>query len=334
MQIIKAKLIQIIDWLTTQFNGASDAVEYISWLTAAIFSVLAVFTIFLAHQYQSNTSELFKIIWRIREAAKKEDQHSFKQLFEDYSYLSNIPNVVTKSIKICQTVIYSLVAIWSLSGLSILVDKSFNKEGQFQYILCLFILSITAVFIFFSIQLLNIIQQITNEGNNDLKIKNINELKNLNILHQLRYPMKEIIKFDNITWEFNVLHEDPYFSTFINREYGFNNCHVLINISRRNSYIFLGTILDNDEVEQEFVLTTSAQKKINKFFVENNIEACEVYISYLIDSSIFSYKAKVDTDDETNHFFTLTENSIWSPPPQIKDELIQNNTVELINIMR
>ncbi|MGR5973188.1 hypothetical protein ACT7CX_18535 [Bacillus cereus] len=71
MQTLKEFLGKIPKWLYVQFDGGSDAVEYISWLTAAIFSVLAVFTIFLAHQYQSNTSESFKIIWKIKEAARK-----------------------------------------------------------------------------------------------------------------------------------------------------------------------------------------------------------------------------------------------------------------------
>ncbi|AIY78384.1 TPA: hypothetical protein ACLQU7_001505 [Bacillus tropicus] len=325
---------KILNWLSTQFNGGSEAVEYISWLTAAIFSVLAVFTIFLAHQYQSNTSELFKIIWKIKEAAKKKEKNNFGQLLEDFNYLSGIPNVVVKSIQTCQIVIYSLVAIWIFSGISILVNKSFNKQGEFQYILFLLILSITIIFVFFSIRLLHIIKQITNEGNNELKIKDNKQLKDLNLLHELNYPVVEIIKFDNISWNLNIINDDPHLEAYVSRDYGFNNCHTLISIHCNKSTIYLGFNLNNEKLDHDLDLEPQIKKRLNKFFTENNISTCRIHICYILNTHLFSYAAKVDLPAEESYSFQITDETSWNPPSTIKKRLLQEGTIAELNIVK
>ncbi|EEK57830.1 TPA: hypothetical protein ACOQ31_004547 [Bacillus cereus] len=333
MQTLKEFLGKIPKWLYVQFDGGSDAVEYISWLTAAIFSVLAVFTIFLAHQYQSNTSESFKIIWKIKEAARKKRKNDFAQLLEDFTYLSSIPNIVVKSIQTCQIVIYSLVSIWILSGISILVNKSFNKQGEFQYILFLLILSITFIFIFFSIRLLHIIKQITNEGNNELSIKNTNQLKNINKLYKLKYPIINIIEFDEITWNLNLINDEPYLDSYIKRDFGFNSCHVLLSISCNKSTIFLGINLIDDNLEQDLNLKQSTKRKINRFFSENSMPTYKSYICYILNEKVISYTTEINLSGEGDYSFKIKDKTSWEPPKQIETQLLKDNFIEIINIV-
>jgi hypothetical protein len=139
---------KVFSWIITQLHEAASAVEYVSWITAGIFAVLAVFTIFLAHQFQTNTSESVKIAWKIRQSIKEKQSDGLKELFQDFRYFSNIPKVITSSLGISKFIIYFLAYVWGFSGLAKIVEEIKEKENStFPFFALLLIGGSTILFI-------------------------------------------------------------------------------------------------------------------------------------------------------------------------------------------
>lgn len=322
-------------WIVTQLQEASDAVEYVSWITAGIFAVLAVFSIFLAHQFQTNTTESIKIIWKIRQSIKDKQTDGLKELFQDFRYFSNIPEVITASLGISKFIIYCLAVIWGVSGLSKIAGEINDPNNSTVPWLGLLLIAVsTVLFIGFSHKLVKTISTITNEDNNALTFKNIEEIKSYKVLNKNKYPIENVIFLDNLLWKFDILNDEPFLDTEIERNFGFSDFAIMVNITHPSFNVLLGTTITtiNEKIEIEF--TDQTKSTLNKIFSEENLSICTYFICFYICDKAYAYEliSEIKGDPIPKSIrLKLGTKTNWEPPIIQKSKLLNGEKVELID---
>lgn len=322
-------------WIVLQLQDASDAVEYVSWITAGIFAVLAVFTIFLAHQFQTNTTESVKIAWKIRQSIKDKQTEGLSELFQDFRYFSNIPEVITSSLKVSKFIIYFLAAIWGVSGLSKIVGEINDvTNSSIPFLGILLIAVSTILFIVFSIKLVKTIKKITKEDNNEIAFKNIEEIKSYPLLDVNGFNIENAIILDDFNWNLNILNDEPFLDTKIVRNFGFSHFAVMINIYHPSINVLLGTTITviDEIIEMDFREQTKSS--LNRFFTEENLSICRYQLCFYISNKSYSYSLNPVIDSNpfpSNIQLKLGEKIYWEPPIIQKNKLLSGEKVEVID---
>lgn len=323
-------------WICTQFQNASTVVEYVSWITASIFAVLAVFTIFLAHQYETNTSQLFKISWEFKNAIKVEDKEKFKDLVQQFLYFSKNPTIVIETINSIKKVIYFLVCIWLLSCLSMISIYIVDSIGNFQIISYILIISSTFLFTYFSIKMLEIIDNLINKQNsNYFQINDAKEIMDLSHLDSKGFDVETIIRLINPKWTIQILSSDPHIRVYYSDEIGFSNYHVLLTFFGKDKKIILGSYIDSNKNMKELEIT-SEKPKLNIFFNEEKYKICDISMAIFVNNKTFTYKLKNIQSKESDYpkkvEFGIEGIEEWTPPQVEKDILIESGRVEKVRI--
>ncbi|WHY93137.1 hypothetical protein QNK12_06520 [Neobacillus cucumis] len=331
MDIIKDVFFGVVK----QLEESSDAVEYVSWITAGIFAVLAVFTIFLAHQFQTNTTESVKITWKIRQCIKDKQSDGLKELFQDFRYFSNIPEVISSSLGISKFIIYFLAAIWGVSGLSKIVGEiKDTNNSTFPFLALLLIAVSTILFIGFSHKLVKTISTITNEDNNELTFKNIEEIKSYKSLDENGYPIENVILLDNLKLKFDILNDEPYLETVIERNYGFSHFAFMLNITHPNFNILLGTNVITIDETLQLEFNDQTKSILNRIFTEENLAICTYQFCFYIGNQAYSFRLNPLLGNNSAPGclqLNLGVKTNWEPPILQKKQLLRGDKVEVID---
>jgi hypothetical protein len=334
-------LSEVFTWICKQFQDASSVIEYVSWLTASIFSVLAVFTIFLAHQFQSHTSELIKVTWRLRESSKslknEESHEEFSQLLHDFEYFSKSPAVLQQAIIISKVVLRILIPIWFVSALSISSEVGMESQSSFPLVSVLMIVAITGLFIYFSFMLLDILDRLTKEGNDDVAIKTLQDFKDVANLKESGFNMENIFKLEQLRFEILLNDEEPLASTRVVRKHGFYNFYILLSIDCNRKLINIGSRVNDINNEIRLYISGTEQEKINQFFEDNNIGTAKAYITLFTEERSLSFKADSNFSNEDGDFplevqFSIGERIDYTPPRNIVSELKKENRITSIGL--
>lgn len=325
---------KVFSWIITQLDEAASAVEYVSWITAGIFAVLAVFTIFLAHQFQTNTSESVKIAWKIRQSIKEKQPDGLKELFQDFRYFSNIPKVITSSLDISKFIIYFLAYVWGFSSLAKIVEEIKDKENStFPYFAILLIGGSTILFVIFAKKLVQTIMQITTKDNEELVFKNIEEIKSLSKLDESGFLINNAISLDDLSWNFKVLDDDPYLEITVKRKFGLLDFAVMLNVTHPNFNIFLGTKITTTDEILELSFSEQTSSALNRIFTEENITICTYQLCLFINNKTYSFLLNplIDTSAPKIIRLKLGTQTNWDPPIIQKNQLLRGEKVEVID---
>lgn len=318
-------------WLCNQLQNASSAVEYVSWLTASIFSVLAVFTIFLSHQFQSHTSEMIKVTWKLKEAVTKKNSADFNQLLNDFSYFSNSPEVIKKSINTSRVVLYTLIPIWIVSCLAISLDIGAKYKGSFPIISIILIVITTSLFIFFSVELLGILKSLTNEGNKEIPIKSIEQLKDLNKISGIGFEVQNILSLEQPRFEILINEDEPFAKVRITRKYGFYNFYLLLTIEFGRNTVNIGTIIDTIGTEVNLKILAEEQESLNKFYESLNVCIARNFFTIIIGNNRYTFKSNYNEDENDSLprkiEYTIGESVEWPPSNSIIKKLMENKFI-------
>ncbi|KZR56929.1 hypothetical protein [Pseudobacillus badius] len=322
-------------WLCAQFQHASQSVEYVSWITASVFAVLAVFTIFLAHQYETNTTQMVRILWELKETLKKEEKNEFKNLMQQFSYFSKSPALIEKTIKATKRVITFLIFIWSISGLAMISANTRDEQGDFQVISFILIISITFLFIFFSFKMLEVVDELTSYGNSDLLVKSERELRDLPLLESKGFEAEKLIEFLSPQWIIHILPDDPYIKVQYRDELNFINYHVMISFIHRQKKVIFGTYIEASTSVHQFNLT-SHFRELNRFFNEEKYKIFDISLTLLINDKAYTYQVVCDNTEASNLpkklIFKIDKKEEWSPPQDAVNSLEEEKRVEMIRI--
>lgn len=312
---------EILDWICKQFQDASSVIEYISWLTASIFSVLAVFTIFLAHQFQIHTSELIKVLWKLKEVTKEFDKENskgdFAQLLNDFKYFSKSPEVIEQSIITSRVVLNILIPIWILSGLSLSSKVGIESQTDYPVLSVILIVTITGLFIYFSLKLLDILDRLTKEGNDDIPIKTIEQLKDIKKLKDSGFQINNILQLEQLRLEIFINDEEPFASIRSLRNYGFYNFYILLTIECNRRVINIGFFIREENKQVKLEVQEKEQEELNKFFEEKNISNAQSYFTIITDGVYYTFRAELQKPTEDGELpleveYILGEKVNWS----------------------
>ncbi|MDP1421155.1 hypothetical protein Q8G35_22940 [Peribacillus simplex] len=322
--------------IKNQLILANETVEYTSWLTASIFSVLGVFTIFLSHQYQNHTSELKKLIWKMRNNVKREDPSEFEQNVVDFEYFSKTPKVLMKAIQTSIIVLWILVPIWFISGLSTFFTI-LNKKGTTHYLSLFLTIIVTGLFIFFSIRLAIILNNLSDTEEEGTKILNIKELFNAKHLVEKNFDIPKLLKMNNTTWHFLLSGSEPYSKVKIESEYGVYNYSSLLYIEATGYEVYISTpiaLQENGTLPKELNLTLTDQQRINiqRFFYEVHVNQMTVSQVILVEGTYYCFKGQISREGDLITVNVMEPRNNIDLPTEIEQDFKSN--VQIVDVIK
>ena len=326
--ILKENLINVLVNIKNQLILANETVEYTSWLTASIFSVLSVFTIFLSHQYQNHTAELKKIVWKMRNNIKKKDSNEFEQNVVDFEYLSKTPKVLMKAVRTSIIVLYALVPVWFVSGLSTLLFI-LNQEGATHYLSLLLTVIVTSLFIFFSIRLASILNQLSDTEEDD-KISTIKDLFNVKHLVEKNFNIQKLLEMNNTKWNFLLSGSEPYTKVKIDSEYGIYNFSLLLHVeTTTGNEMYISTPINlqaNGTFPEELQLDLTEQHRrdIQRFFYLDTFEHMTVTQVVFLEGTYYYFKGKIIKNGDLVIVNKIEPRNKIDLPTEIKQGLEDN----------
>ncbi|TFD94316.1 hypothetical protein [Jeotgalibacillus sp. R-1-5s-1] len=330
---MKESLKEIFVILRDQLILANETVEYTSWLTASIFSVLGVFTIFLSHQYQNHTSELKKLIWKMRNNIKKNDPIEFEQNVVDFEYFSKTPKVLKKAVQTSFIVLWVLIPIWTISGFSTLFFI-LEKEGPIHYFSLILTIVVTSLFIFFSMRLAIILSSLsdTEEG---IEILTVKELFNAKNLVAKNFDLPKLLILNNTTWSFLISGDAPYAKVKIESAYGIYNCSILLVIKSIGHEVYISVPISpptNETLTSELQINLEEQKRINlqRFFNESEINQMNVSQVLLIEDTYYYFKGQIAIKENLITTSLLETRKKFDIPTVIKKDF--ENNIHILDI--
>ncbi|WNB93424.1 hypothetical protein [Bacillus sp. NEB1478] len=321
IEILRAVLVGI----KNQLILAEETVEYTSWLTASIFSVLGVFTIFLSHQYQNHTSELTKLTWMMKNNVRKKDQDEFAQNIVDFEYYSKSPEVLLKAVVTSIIVLWGIVPIWFIAGLSKFFLILANK-GTVHFLSLVLILIVTAIFIFFSIRLIKILSKLSETEEEGTRILTVTDLFNAKNLAEKNFDLTNLLNMNNTTWSFLITGEEPYTQIQITSEYGIHNYSLLLYIESLEYEIYLSTPIPTEHSSTlsnkvDMSLTEQQRVDIQRFFHNVNSSDMRVLQVIMVEGKLFCYNSRIEKQNDIYNVSMLEPKSCIDLPTEIENDI-------------
>jgi len=320
-----------------QFANAYEIIEYISWLTASIFSVLSILTIFLAFQFQNNMVQLHKIIWDIRKKINEKQVEDIILLLDNFSFLIKQPTIVRLTMNISKKLLIILIPIWTLCTISILLNKGISESGSIQYISFLLIIVTSWLFIYLAVKLITLLNKISKNDFPEYRIKNGDQIFDVVELVKENFEIKQMFEIDYKKIEMIISGDKPYTTFNTLRNFGFYNYHILISMESYDEKIHIGKYVDsfskNKDIQFDIVETSAIT--INKLFTSRSIDNFDIYVSFIVNNEVKSYNCFVETDSFDGELprvynVQLNNEARWNIPEQIKKQLITSNQVEVV----
>lgn len=334
MIILKEYLKELLINIKCQLKLANETVEYTSWLTASIFSVLSVFTIFLSHQYHNHTAELEKLIWKMRDNIKRKEPIEFEQNVVDFEYLSKTPNILKKAVRTSTIVLIILIPVWGVSGLSRLI-YILDEDGTTHYLSLVLITIVTGLFIFFSIRLANILKQLS-EPEEANKISTIKDLLNAKNLFEKNFDIPNLFALNNTKWNFLLSGSSPYSKVKIDNEYGMYNYSLILYIDTISCEMYISTpilLQENGTLPKELQLDLTEQERIDiqRFFFENTVNHMTITQAILLDGEYYFFKGEILKEGDLFTISMLGLGNSIDLPTDIKNEIENGNKIVYFN---
>ncbi|WP_339305304.1 hypothetical protein NST33_23555 [Paenibacillus sp. FSL L8-0435] len=305
---------------------SSDVVEYVGWITASIFAIIAVFSIFLAFQFQVNVSDSGKLIGKMREVFKNRKIEDLINVREEFISVNSKFVIVTNAVDITQRVIKFLIGIWSVSGLSVLARESFSDDMGFNLIRFCLIASVTILFLYFVSKLSQIISDFSSTEAEKNQIYNQEDLCDIEKLIPMRIDVTDIIYLSNPAFSFSTWGDEPYVETSIEQNVVFSNFNILLTIISEEVQIFIGASIKNPKKSTSVLFSSlNDREKINQFLFEHGFTSSDISITISAGDILSHYMAQVEVLNEDNYKISMgTEiNNSWSPPSDKIDLLRQ-----------
>ncbi|WP_426333199.1 hypothetical protein ACN9MH_21760 [Paenibacillus silvae] len=305
---------------------ASDVVEYVGWITASIFAIIAVFSIFLAFQFQVNVSDSGKLIGKMREVIKNRKVEDLTNVREEFISVNSKFVIVTNAVDITQRVIKFLIGIWSVSGLSVLASDSFSNVVGFNLIRFCLIASVTILFLYFVSKLSQIISDFSSTEAEKNQIHNQEDLCDIEKLIPMRVDITDIIYLSNPAFIFSTWGDEPYVEASIEQDVVFSNFNILLTIISDEAQIFIGASIKNPEKSTSIIISSvNDREKINQFLFECGFTSSDISITISTGNMLRHYMAQVEVLNEDNYKITMGTqiNNSWSPPSDKLDLLRQ-----------
>ncbi|MFD4706962.1 hypothetical protein ACFWM3_19125 [Gottfriedia sp. NPDC058432] len=326
----------VYDELKVQVLLANETVEYTSWLTASIFSVLGVFTIFLSHQYQNHTSELTKLFWTMKNNVIKKDEDEFRQNIIDFEYLSKTPSVILNAVNTSLVILKILVPVWIISGISMTLTL-LTKKGQVHYLSMMLTLIVTGLFVFFSLKLADIISKLSDSEEEGVQLQNLTDLFNANNLIRKNFPIDIFFSMHTTSWVFLITGDSPFTQIRINNEHGLYNFSTLLFMEATGYevYISFPVILQHNAKLPKVtncILEEQARVDIQRFF--NCVRIAEIRVSQiiLIENKYYYFSCEIEKQNDSLFEVTrLVSKQKMELPTEIKIEFENKKNVFYMN---
>ncbi|MGG0237188.1 hypothetical protein [Bacillus rhizoplanae] len=333
---MKESLKEVLVNIKNQLILANETVEYTSWLTASIFSVLGVFTIFLSHQYQNHTSELKKLIWKMRNNVKREDPSEFEQNVVDFEYFSKTPKVLMKAVRTSIIVLWTLIPIWFISGLSTFFTI-LNKKGTTHYLSLFLTIIVTGLFIYFSIRLAFILNNLSDTEEEGTKILTTTELFDVKHLVEKNFDVPKLLEMNNTTWHFLLSGSEPYSKVKIDSEYGVYNYSSLLYIEATGYEVYISTpiaLQANGTLPKELKLTLADQQRINiqRFFYGVHVNQMTVSQIILVEGTYYYFKGQISKEGDLITVNIMEPRNKIDLPTDIEQDFEGN--VQIIDVIK
>lgn len=320
----------IILYFSNQLNNASVVVEYVSWLTASIFSVMGILTVFIIFQYQNFTTELQKITWRYKEIINKgiPNINEIAEQIDEFQYFSQKSSVVKDASHLVSILLNTLILLWVICGLAMLLKYSI-VDGKFQLISIVLVLITTLLFVSLSIGLLKMLRKIT-DPTGGLNFKKSDDLRDVTLLQDKEYDIENLFLM-----EFNEIHLiinnfEPYLIVNFLRNIRYFKYQLLISLESEDVKVYFGTNIDQINGKRvDFNISRSDQESLNRLLELTEMELFEVHVTILINNEIISYNAEINSsevDDYPKYYkFRVLTTEKWTPPNQIVHYFKDNN---------
>ncbi|MBM6385238.1 MAG: hypothetical protein JSY10_14820 [Paenibacillus sp.] len=310
-------------------KDASEVVEYVSWVTASIFAIVAVLSIFLAFQFQMNITESGKLIWKLKETIRNKKVENFEIIKEEFLYVHSKVNIVSNIINITRRVIWGIIIVWSISCLSMLARYSVSENYGFNIIRLVLILMVSVIFIYYVVKFSRLIKVLSVTEAEKNRIFTQNDLFDSEKLISLNCNRNDIVALSKPSFHFLLMGENPYVELYIRQTTCFNNFKVALSINNdQSSIIVIGQIKSLSDNQTLAIDSSITRERINKFFSERVYIGADISISVLIGEEFSHYKGIVYDSFSSNNYHNqfvvnigeLITNS-WSPPIRVIEAL-------------
>lgn len=330
-----------INWscIWSKIKAASEVVEYVSWVSASIFAVLAIFTIFLAYQFQTNVADSRKMIWNMREGLRKKNKEDLIAAREEFTFLQTKLDYITNSIQVVKDIIGYLIYIWVICGIAMMAEHSYSNEHGFNPLKLFLILSITALFVYFALELIKIIKRLSS-ADEENEVYTVGNIYSLQKLKSYNWVSKDIVNIMDPSFEFIISGDQPLSQVFIKQSVVFNEFGILLSIVSVDSTLYVGTYIDNENKKNliEIEITSSSDRELlNRFMNEGQYMVADISLSILIGKEYLHYKAVSNSQLEgTLPFsikFVIDEQIVnsWLPPRAVLDQFEKANEIFIVN---
>lgn len=312
---------------------SSDVVEYVGWITASIFAIIAVFSIFLAFQFQVNVSDSGKLIGKMREVIKNRKIEDLTNVREEFINVNYKFVIVTNAVNITQRVIKFLIGIWIVSGVSVLAKESFSDDVGFNLIRFGLIASVTTLFLYFVSRLSQIINDFSSTEAEKNQIHNQEDLCDIVKLIPMSIDITDIIYLSDPAFNFSTWGDEPYVETSIEQNVVFSNFNILLTIISDQVQIFIGASIKNPNKSTSVLFSSlNDREMINKFLFEYGFTSSDISITISVGDKLKHYVAQIEVLDEDNYKISMGTEIInsWSPPSDKIDLLRQGKDFVLI----
>jgi len=266
----------IVHVLISQIGGASSAVEYVSWLSGFMFMILSIITVFLAFQFQSNVSESKKIIFKLREKIlRRTEAAEIVTLLEDFKYYATPSSIFEQSSSVSRVLLKFLIGIWVICGISRAIQDGYNTDTGVVWLGWILDVSITGLFVYLSLKLLQIIDNI--DVIDEKKTKNqssIIDVMNVPSLVNEGIPIDGVMTVSNIQWMLQFRAERPTTKIRVSREIAFDGYFAVLGLRSPQAHVYMGMSIENiNESAGEAIqlaIGPSDQDELNKLFLRKD----------------------------------------------------------------
>jgi hypothetical protein len=297
-----------------------DTVEFLSWVSSLIITILTLITIIFTQHNEKITIEVRKLYRELLQDIKNDSNLETKKEniinnFNEISFLLRNRQNYLNSMAFFRWVLYFLAFIWFIASTGIF----FNSAGWANKNIIIFSL-VTLIIVFYFVP-----KYLSNFNKFEIYSENIDELNTFLCFVEDNSKIAKHIVIDQLispSVEFSLKH-GKIFITF-KQNLSLKNFYVVLALGDNSNLVYIRFTVATPKHSNEFIIETPSNVTLNGAFdiIKNsNKHLNRIYIIGANNSCHFAYKVIRDILDENKLRFTLNEPLTLSLPKPINELL-------------
>jgi hypothetical protein len=297
-----------------------DTVEFLSWVSSLIVTILTLITIIFTQHNEKITIEIRKLYRELLQDIKNDSnlettKENIINNFNEISFLLRNRQNYLNSMTFFRWVLYFLAFIWSIASTGMLL----NSAGWANKYIIIFSLVILIIVFYF------VPKYLSNFNKFEIYSENIDELNTFLCFVEDNSKIAKHTVIDQLispSVEFSLKH-GKIFITF-KQNLSLKNFYVVLSLGDNNNSIYIRFTIATPKHSNEFIIEIPSNVTLDGAFdtIKNsNKHRNRIYIIGANNNCHFVYKVALNILDENKLRFTLYEPFTTSLPKPIIESL-------------